>query len=101
MPAHGRCHEVCETEDVQAARENRACDSVHDTGDPCYLGFVDAEVRGDRAVPTLVGEELVCFFGGDCRCCGVGTGCCVSVGAVSTVVGFGRARLEVRQVVLD
>lgn len=57
MPPQQWGDEICGGEDVQAAGQSDTCDAVRGGEDPGYLGLVNAEMRGDRAVETLLGEE--------------------------------------------
>lgn len=61
MPSEEGGSEVRGAEDVEAAGEDAAGDSVERGADPGYLGLVDSQVRGDGAVATLGGEEVVGF----------------------------------------
>ena len=50
MPSKQRGQGVGRTEQVETTREDGAGDSVQGGEIPCYLGAVDCEVGGDRAV---------------------------------------------------
>lgn len=67
VPAKHGCDEVGSGEGVHSAGGDGARDSVQSTGVPGDLGTVDAQVRRDGALETLLGE----YFGGICCC-----GCC-------------------------
>lgn len=59
VPAHGGGHEVGEAEEVEAAAEHDAGDTVERGGDPGDLGAVDGQMRGDGAVTALLDEDLL------------------------------------------
>lgn len=54
---HGR-GEVGRGIEVETSGQRNTGDTVDTTADPCDLGTVDAKVGRDRAVETLLGEEL-------------------------------------------
>lgn len=75
VPSQNRCHQVCGSEDVEPAAQHAPGDAVEGGSVPGDLRTVDAEVRGDGAVQTLLCEDLVGgFVGVD------GLGGCESVG---------------------
>lgn len=55
--------EVGSSPNVQGAGESDTSDSVQGTADPADLGPVDGKVRGDRALKTLLNEDLAGVFG--------------------------------------
>jgi hypothetical protein len=73
VPSEQRSNEVCGSEDVEAAGEDGASETVRDGEDPGDLWLVDCEVGGGGSVLALGDEDLVAVFGGElfCRCgCG-------------------------------
>lgn len=58
MPAESGGDEVGSSPEVQGAGESDTSDTVQRTADPADLGLVDGKVRGDRALKTLLDEEL-------------------------------------------
>ena len=71
MPAEEWRDEVGGAEDVEAAAQDGARDTVQGGEDPGYLGAVDAEMGGDRAVEALGSENRVGVgFGGGLGCGG-------------------------------
>lgn len=69
MPADNGRDQVRRGVDVERARGDRARDSVQSTRVPGDLGTVDGQVRSDRSVQALLGEDLgrVGCVGGGCR----------------------------------
>lgn len=59
VPSKQRSAEVCGTEDVEPAAENRAGYTVECGEIPRDLGFVDRQVRGDGTVAALLFEDRV------------------------------------------
>jgi hypothetical protein len=73
VPSEQRSYEVCGSEDVEAAGEDGAGETVRDGEDPGDLWLIDCEMGGGGAVLALGDEDLVAVFGGElfCRCgCG-------------------------------
>ena len=58
MPAEQWGGEVCSGEEVEAARQSNSGKTVGSTANPGDLGTVDGKVGRDRAVQTLLGEDL-------------------------------------------
>ena len=63
MPTESRGGEVGGGPEVKGAGESDTSDTVQGTADPADLGLVDAEVRSDRAVKTLLNEDLAVIVG--------------------------------------
>ena len=59
MPSENRTDQVRGAEDVKTPREDAGSDAVQPRAVPGYLGFVDAEVRGDRTLAALGSENGV------------------------------------------
>lgn len=71
VPSEVGSHEVEATESVKGTAEGAAGDAVEGGEVPCDLGFVDAEMRGDGAVQTLLSEGCAAgFVGGDTNASG-------------------------------
>lgn len=63
MPTESGGDEIGGSPEVQRAGESDAGDTVQGTADPADLGLVDSKVRSDRAVKTLLNEDLVGVLG--------------------------------------
>jgi hypothetical protein len=70
MPAEQRRDQVCGSEDVEAAGDHHAGNTVKGRGVPCDLRSVDGEMGRYGTVETLFGEDL----GGICGVSGGGRG---------------------------
>lgn len=58
VPAEQGRDEVAETEEVETAGQDRACDTVQRGANPGDLWLVDGEMRSDWSVETLLNELL-------------------------------------------
>lgn len=63
VPAESGRGEVGSSPEVQGAGESDTSDTVQGTADPADLGLVDGKVRGDRALKTLLDEDLAGVLG--------------------------------------
>ena len=65
MPSEERSDKVGSHKEIERAAKDRAGDAVEGGAVPSYLGAVDREVWGDRAVFALLDEDRVGGSGGE------------------------------------